>query len=83
MTIDPPRDNIFGVPMAFALPALGRLVIAGVLGIGALTGAFDTPPQNLPSAEGLEGSSPFDYKGGSQPSEEVDDADVEEEGAGE
>jgi len=81
MTVEAPRDNILGVPLAFALPALGLLVIGAVMGIGVLTGAFDTPPQNLPAAEGLEGSSPFDYKGGSQQDGGGDDARTDEEGS--
>lgn len=45
--------------MILVLPGAALLVVAVVIGLGFATGAFDTPPQALPAAEGLEGSSPF------------------------
>ena len=52
-------DKIFGVPMILALPGATLGVVILVIGLGFATGAFDTPPQALPAAAGLEGSSPF------------------------
>lgn len=61
-----PRDpaaghasTLFGVPMILVLPGAALLVVLLVVGLGLATGAFETPPQALPAAEGLEGSSPF------------------------